>query len=644
MCGIAGEFRFDGRPVDCAQIVAMTDALHHRGPDDAGLYCAGPIGLGHRRLSIIDLSPNGRQPMWNAAGTLAIIFNGEIYNYREIRAELQREGRAFRTESDTEVLIEAIERWGIEDTLRRAIGMFAFVVWNDRSRTLTLCRDRVGVKPLYYSLTPSRLLFASELKGLAAHAGFNRRADLTAIGQALVVGYAIGAATPFADARRIPAGHYLVVDAAGRVTTHEYWSLDAIERGSFRGTIDEALDELLALCESAFAYRLVADVPVGLFQSGGVDSALVAAVLRKRVGADIQSITIGFKDEQYDETARAQAIAQSLGVRHIVHRVEPDEAQEVLARFVEIFDEPFGDTSGMPTYILAKIARQYVKVALSADGGDEQFCGYETYGAYEKRARVIAGIPLVARRALSTVLARWLPHRAISGLRHRSAKTRYQPQGQARYEKMLRLLAAPSTSSVLQQMHEFAFAPGEVPGILPGASSDSLAGTGLSADVLAAGRRGLLDQMMRTDFTTYLRDDILVKVDRASMAVSLECREPLLDHRLAELAFRLPTEFLLSGGEHKRVLRALAARWIGRDVLDLPKRGFVIPLYYWLRGVWKPLVLDTLTPGRVQAAGLLHAPAVSAEVARFYAEPGRRAERVWMFLNVQMWAERWLRA
>jgi len=643
MCGIAGELTFDGRPVLAENIRSMMDALAHRGPDAEGIFCSGSIGFGHRRLSIIDLTDAGRQPIWNDSGTLVIIYNGEVYNYRELRKQLHKEGKVFRTETDTEVILKAIEAWGIDAALSKFIGMFAFALWDAKNLTLTLCRDRVGIKPLYYAHSPNGILFASELKGLIANPGFNRRVNPVAIGQSLITGFAIGSTTPFVGAERLLAGHYLKVTVSGVLERRQYWSLSQIERGSFHGTFNDAVECLQSLCESAFRYRLVSDVPVGMFQSGGVDSSLVAAVLKKCIGADVLSITIGFGEEEYSEAQTAKTVTESLGVRHLVHSVSSEEAQGVLSRFVDIFDEPFGDTSGIPTYILASIARQHVKVALSADGGDEQFCGYESYGAYDWRARSVANFPLVARRLLTTVLRRWFPYRAIHSWRGaRATCINYAPQDTARFEKMLRVLTSPSAAHVLQRMNEFAFQSDEIAALLPGAGADPLLGTSLSAEMYEGYRQGLLDAMMRTDYTTYLPDDILFKVDRASMAASLECRDPLLDHRIAEFAFRLPVEFLYHSGEHKRLLKALARRWISADVLNSPKRGFVIPLYYWLRGAWKPMVLDTLTPNRLREVGILDPAAVGKEIDSFYAYAGGRAERIWMLLNIQLWAERWL--
>lgn len=641
MCGICGELRFDGAPVRESDIRRMSEALAHRGPDALGQFCEGPVGLGHRRLSIIDLSPCGNQPMWNDERSLGIVFNGEIYNYREIRAELERRGSRFFSDSDTEVILKAIECFGIAKALERFIGMFAFALWDTRSRELTLVRDRVGIKPLHYHRTSSGLIFASELKGLLAHPRVERKVNPIALGQTLITGFSIGEATAFSDTLKVPAAHYLTVRANGSTSLHKYWSLDDAERGSFRGSFGEAQEQLLTLLESAIGYRLVADVPVGHFHSGGVDSSLVSAIIKKRLGADIQNITIGFDEGAYDEVPTARRVSEALGVRHTVHYVTQREAHETLTRFCEIFDEPFGDTSGIPTYLLAKTARRDVKVALSADGGDEQFCGYESYGAYSARNRRLRRIPRPFRRAAAVALAhvpyrRWLS-RTVPG----ADRASYAPQAIARYEKMLRMLPLSTDADLIRLMNEFAWAQQETSVAMVGLRGDVLAGTALSPEYLSRYRHGLIDAMMHTDYSTYLRDDILVKVDRASMAASLECRDPLLDHRIAEFAFRLPMEYLYDGREHKRILRAIARQWIPDDILSRPKRGFSIPLYYWLKNDWKPTVHEYLSRDRVEMVGILDPKIVEQEVRRFYSHDGHRAEKLWMLLNIQMWADRW---
>ncbi len=641
MCGICGELTFDGRPVRPDDVRAMSDALEHRGPDDQGLHCDGPIGLGHRRLSIIDLSAAGRQPMWTTDGRLAIVFNGEVYNFREIRKDLEGRYR-FASTTDSEVVLNAVHCWGVDAAVARFIGMFAFAVWDTRDRRLTLCRDRAGVKPLYYHRSPRGVLFGSELKALIAHLAFPRELDPRGIAQFFITGYGLGDTTVFRDTVEVVPGHIVEIDHTGGESSRRYWSLDRIERGSFHGSFDEAAEQVLAVSEDAFRHRLVSDVPVGLFLSGGIDSTFLAAVLKKRVGADLVHVTIGFREAGYDEAPKAQAAAAQLGVRHEVRYVEPPDARDALFRFVEIYDEPFGDTSGLPTWVLSRETRRFVKVALSADGGDEQFCGYDSYASYAGVHRRASALPAPLRRVLPAVLGRLVPYRLLlSAWLAMRGDGGFSPQLAARYEKLVAALAARGPADVIRTMNEKAWPAAEAGDLLGVSTTEALSGTVLSPEVVNAHRDGLIDTMMRTDYTAFLRDDILTKVDRASMAVSLECRDPFLDHRIAELAFSLPLEFLYDGVEHKRVLKHLLRRWISHDIVSAPKRGFMIPLYAWLRGPWRPLVEEYLSPSRVRDVGVLDERRVRREVQTFYRYRGCRAEKVMAMLLFQMWAERW---
>lgn len=643
MCGIAGEFAFHGASVAPADVQAMTDALAHRGPDDAGLHVSGPIGLGHRRLSIIDLSENGRQPMWTDDRAQAIIFNGEVYNFQEVRQQLVSSGYRFASTSDTEVVLKAVACWGMETAVSKFIGMFAFAVWNARERVLYLCRDRAGVKPLYYYQDGQSLIFASEMKGLFAHPKFRRDLCSRGIAQFLITGYTLGDTTVFKNTHKLLPGHYLKVESSGATALRRYWSLDAVHRGAFGGTFEEAAEQLADLCDSAFGYRLIADVPIGLFLSGGVDSSLVAAFLKRRLHADILHITIGFNEDLYDEAPKATAVAQQLGVRHIVRYVDAPDAREALLRFVEIYDEPFGDTSGIPTAILSKVAREHVKVALSADGGDEQFCGYEAYPAYDRAYTRAKWLPGFARSIASAMLGRLVPYRALlSAWSATRSGPVWRPQLVARYEKLLDIVNASTPADLIRTMNEKGWSERRVGDVLRPAVTDVLKHTVLCPSSARADE--LIDSMMRTDYTAFLRDDILTKVDRASMAVSLECRDPFLDHRLAEFAFSLPLEFLYGEGQHKRILKHLLKPWISGAVIAAPKRGFSIPLYDWLRGPWKPLVYDYLSKDRVRAVGVFDERQVEREIATFYRYQGCRAEKIMLMLNFQMWAEKWLLA
>jgi asparagine synthase (glutamine-hydrolysing) len=638
MCGICGEINFRGKPVDRRHLEEMTAALFHRGPDDGGIYCQGSTGLGHRRLSIIDLSSSGRQPMWSNDGSLGIVFNGEVYNFQELRRELTAKGYHFHSTSDTEVVVNAIHCWGMERALSRFTGMFALAVWDKRTRQLFLARDRQGIKPLFYFLTGERLLFASEVKALLCHPDFPKELNMVALGQYFITGYFLGNHTVFNRTWRVPPGHYLAVDHQGTLSTHRYWGLEAIQRNSFQGTFQEAAERLEDILEQAFRHRLVADVPVGLFLSGGIDSAMLAAILKHRVKADLIHITIGFNEAAYDETPKARQVAQELGVKHLVQYIDVEEAQNTLLKFCEIYDEPFGDTSGIPTYILSRLARQQVKVALSADGGDEQFCGYEAYDVYPKNYLRLKRVPWILRRLLSQAMTGLVPYRRLLSLKG-NKQVLLQPQAIAKYEKMAEFLKVRTLGDLLRTMYEKAWSISNISELLPVAPGALFAETGFG-DFTREGREEICDAMMRQDYQIFLGDDILVKVDRASMYTSLECRDPFLDHHIAEFAFSLPVKFLFDG-EHKKILKSILRRYLSEGIVSSPKRGFSIPLYYWLKGIWKPTVMEYLAPERVKAVGVLDPGKVGREVALFYQYNGCRAEKIWMMLNFQMWAERW---
>lgn len=642
MCGICGEINFRKKVVERQHVEAMMDALYHRGPDDAGLYCSAHVGLGHRRLSILDLSRHGKQPMWSNDGTLCIVYNGEIYNYREIQTELVSLGYQFSSATDTEVVVNAVEYWGMEKALSKFVGMFAFAIWDAKGNILYLCRDRAGVKPLYYYLTERTLVFGSEMKALLKHPAFRKDLDPTALGHYFVAGYFLDSATVFRNTFRLSPGHYLSVTAEGTPQLHKYWGLEAIERNSFHGTFEEAVEQSELLLESAFAYRLVSDVPVGLFLSGGIDSSLTSAILKKRIHADILNITIGFHEKNYNEAPQAKSVAKELGVRHLVHHITEKEAQDALSKFCDVYDEPFGDTSGIPTYILSKLARQHVKVALSADGGDEQFGGYESYTSYPRNYGLLRRLPQQVRSLVASCLNNVLRYQGLARWGTRAdTEESYFPQSAARYDKMVRLLKINNRQDLIRLMNEKAWSQDTVGDFLSINGKDLFNNTVLSDAHLDQYQNGLVDAMMRTDYSSFLRDDILVKVDRASMHVSLECRDPFLDHRIAEFAYSLPTEYLLHKGDHKRILKQISRNWLSESILSAPKRGFMIPLYYWLRGTWKPIVHEYLSTEKVRAVGFLDEKKVQGEVKKFYDSEGQRAEKIWMMLNFQMWAEKW---
>lgn len=640
MCGICGEFNFVGKPVSHFDIEAMAASLIHRGPDDSGIYCDAIIGLGHRRLSIIDLSSNGKQPIWDNEKSLCLVFNGEIYNYKEIQEELKFCGYHFLSSSDSEVVVNAVHCWGLDKALSKFIGMFAFAIWNSKEKTLYLARDRAGIKPLYYYLSEDMLLFGSEIRAILSHKSFKRTLNNSSLRQYFVFGHFPGESTVFNNTFKLQPGHYMEINAGGKVIEKEYWSIKNLNRGSFRGSFQDASEELETLFKSAFKYRLVADVPVGLFLSGGIDSSLVSSILKKENNADILNITIGFNEDNYNEAPKAEQVAKELGVDHVVHYMDANQAQETLLKFCDIYDEPFADTSGIPTYIMSKLARDHVKVALSADGGDEQFCGYDHYVSYLKTYQFMDRFPYALRHILSSVLGKMGPClNMFSKLGSSGNQLLHKPQFFARFEKIVEALKLRTTGDVIALMHSMAWTVNNIGGLK---SKDIL--NQLSYDdfsYVKDGNGDLLDSMMRTGFSSPLPNDILTKVDRASMAVSLECRDPMLDHRITEFAFSLPMEYLCKDGEQKLILKSILKKWVSESIINSPKRGFTIPLYYWLKGPWKPIVKDFLTKRRVNSIGYLNGDIVEKEVNLFYKYEGRRAEKIWTLLNFQMWAEKW---
>jgi asparagine synthase (glutamine-hydrolysing) len=641
MCGIVGELNFR-YPVDVENIIKMADAIKHRGPDGEGFYINKNIGLGHRRLSIIDLSDSGKQPMISDDRSLVIVFNGEIYNYQEIRSELAREGCTFSGSSDTEVVVQAIQIWGLDRSLERFIGMFAFALWDTRKKILFLVRDRLGVKPLYYQINNKSLIFASEPKALYTHPNFLNKISSKGLGQFFCFGYTLGSETVFDGMSKLPAGHWLSISGNGDTNLHGYWSIDHIKRGSFKGTFDEATDKLLKICDSAFKYRLIADVPVGVFLSGGVDSVFLSAFIKNRLGKDLQHFTLGFSDTLFDESVKASRLAQYLGINHSTKVIDDNDAQKALLKFTDIWDEPFGDTSGIPTSILSQFAGNHVKVALSADGGDELFCGYESYGAYKTRYDLLSSVPCSLRAGMSNVM-RMIPYRKIiTSMSSRSGATKKNPQTIARFEKMLELFSINGIQDIIRVMNEKGWTSSSVYEVLNLDSVDLLEGTPFDPSFELHSDSSIVDVMMRSDLKAFLGEDILTKVDRASMAHSLECRDPFLDHRLVEFAYSLPLEYLYKDGVHKRILREKLKSWIPESEMQSPKKGFSIPLYDWLKGPWKSMVMEHLSPAAINQVGILNSATVKKELDYFYKYEGGRSEKIMLMLNFQMWANRWL--
>jgi asparagine synthase (glutamine-hydrolysing) len=640
MCGIAGLLAAPGRFDEAElarRVAAMTCALAHRGPDAEGMWVDAEAGLalGHRRLSILDLSAAAGQPMFTGSGRFAIVFNGEIYNYSDLRRELLAAGRALRTTSDTEVLIEGVEEWGLDATLDRANGMFAFALWDRRERRLHLVRDRLGQKPIYWGKSQGLLLFASELKAFFALPGYQPEIDRDALTLMLRRGNIPAPYSILAGVSKLPPGAILSIDA-GRIDAdaapRRYWSALAVaEAGAaepYAGSEAQAVEELEALIADAVRIATVSDVPVGAFLSGGVDSATVVALLQHSSREPVRTFTIGFVERRYDESERARAIARELGTLHVETVVTAREALAVVPRLPEIYDEPFADSSQIPTHLLARMTRDHVTVALSGDGGDELFGGYENYRLIARLAR-LARLPRWMRRSAGRALCRLPGGRAGDGAGLRGR----------RIEKLRRLGSLLAGTGTLADMHRWLLSTWKTPSevVLGASEPPSLLTRTEDWPAIAEPVR----RAMALDLVTYLHDDILVKVDRAAMAVSLETRIPLLDHRLVELATRLPLSFHLRDGKGKWILRRVLARHLPESMFEGPKMGFSVPLDAWLRGELRDWAEGLLGSSRLHDEGFFAVAPIREKWQQHVRGANDWGGYLWPVLMVQAWKERW---
>ena len=648
MCGIAGYLSLNNS-CGAAQMNAlagtMADALAHRGPDDRGTWAdpeAG-IALGHRRLAIIDLSPAGHQPMSSASGRFVVVYNGEIYNYREILAELQRSDPAsfpMRGHSDTEVMLVAFDRWGVEATLPRLEGMFAMAVWDRSRRVLWLARDRLGKKPLYYGRFGPEILFASELKALRAHPAFRAELEPAALASFLRYNCVPAPLSIFRNVHKLPAAAWLRIAADG--STHgpfAYWSLAEVARRSladpFLGSEDDATQELEYRLGAAVRSRMLAsDVPVGLFLSGGVDSSTVTALAQAQSVVPIRTFSIGMPSAAYDEAKFARAVARHLGTDHTEWELAPAEAMEVIPQLPGIYDEPFADASGIPTLLVSRLARSHVTVALSGDGGDEMFGGYNRHILAAMSWPLLARIPHAARRRLAGALG-WATGETWEGAINGAGAL--LPRGwrlanlSDKIHKIQRAAVAQDSQELYLRLLSNWENPGEVLK-LGGAQAPTPAG---AVEWLSQDRPA--ESMMLADARTYMHDDILVKVDRASMAVSLEVRCPFLDPAVVEFAWRLPLAFKLRNGVGKWIVRQVMDRYIPPELTVRPKMGFTIPMADWLRGPLRDWAETLLHSRRNAEAEVLEQSVVEAQWKAFLAGRSGLTDRVWSLLMLLGW-------
>ncbi len=631
MCGIVGLWDPDRREGERElrdQVQRMADALRHRGPDDADTWVFPPagLGLGHTRLAVIDLSPAGHQPMVSACGRYVVVYNGEIYNFPDLRRDLEHQGHRFLGHSDTEVLLAAIAQWGLEETLGRLLGMFAFAVWDAARQRLVLVRDRLGKKPLYYGWWGRRFVFASELKALGRLPGFSAAIDRSALALLLRHNYVPGPWSIYRDIYKLPPGSVLELGhPSDRPVPRPYWSLEeAVVRGTedpFRGTVEEAAGELHRLLADAVRRRMIADVPLGAFLSGGIDSSLVVALMQGQSSRPVRTFTIGFEEREYDEAPYAAAVARHLGTEHTEQYVRPQEAWEAIPRLPEIYDEPFGDSSAVPTLLVSELARRHVTVVLSGDGGDELFGGYQRYLHIGRLWRALGRVPLAARKAAAKAL----------GWAARGLPGSLGPKMAGRAQRLA--VATPGEMYVRHNLHW----PDAHRLVLGAEPVEALA----SQPHRWPNRRHYLEQWMYADTVTYLPDDILVKVDRASMAVALEARTPLLDHRVVEFAWRLPIEWKICGQIGKWLLRHLLERHVPRALFERPKAGFGVPIDHWLRGPLRDWAEDLLDPRRLRQEGFFDPAPIRQKWEEHLS--GRTAwhYHLWDVLMFEAWYRRW---
>ena len=637
MCGITGIYSLTAS-VDPSVLSAMTDSLAHRGGDASGTYVSrnAGVGLGHARLSIIDLSERGNQPMASDDGKIRVSYNGEIYNYREIREDLRSRGHVFRSDCDTEVLVKSYEQWGIE-CLDRFVGMFALAIWDDEKKKLYLARDRVGIKPLYYYRENGLFLFASELKAIMEHPDFSKRISPDALALFLRYRYVRSPYTIFENTFKLEPGHYICL-RGGEIEKLCYWDVkESYNAEPYDIGEEEACETFEEILVDSLKHRLVSDVPVGVFLSGGIDSGLVATLLQKNVSEPVKTFTIGFGQEEYDEAAHAKRLADHLGTDHAEFYVSEDEAVRTVSDLPFIYDEPFADDSSIPTCIVSRLAREHVKVVMSGDGGDELFCGYERYAKLARLARVSSRTPRAVRKGLEALLASLDPGR-VEFL----GRTLGLASLSRNYEKARAVLLAVLKEDMadMYRRNRGTWAPEDFRDLFrePCNAPDETFGEDFDA---VKNNGDIMTRMFYADIKVWLPDDILVKVDRASMSTGLEAREPLLDHRLVQFASRVPVNLKYRNGERKYLLRKTLSKHLPAELYDRPKKGFRSPVDSWLRGKLRPLVMEHLGPSGIRKSGFFDADEVSRWTDRFYNDLSVKPGRIWNLLMFQMWYDKW---
>ena len=636
MCGIAGFIDFNNQS-DKETLKACTDLLSHRGPDGSGYTYFSEtgfqIGLGHRRLSIIDLSEAGRQPMqykqWQ------IIFNGEMYNYAEVKIELEGKGHSFISHSDTEVILHAWEQWGM-DMITRFIGMFTFALYDSEKKELICCRDRAGVKPFYYYWNEGLFLFASELKAIHRHPGFKKQINKQALHQFLQYGYIMAPLSIYENTYKLLPGHYGILKTVSRsFELKKYWDVyDAYNKPKLKISEQDAIEQTEGLLISSCRYRMVADVPVGVFLSGGYDSSAVTALLQAHQTEKLKTFTIGFHEEGHNEAIYAKKVADFLGTDHTEHYCTTKEAQDIIPQIPFFCDEPFGDSSIIPTTLVSQMARKNVTVALSADAGDETFAGYNKYPLVFEILSKLNRLPSSLRKPAGKILEK-IPSQLLIKLSGSTAA----PIKKARFSNLMQRRNI-SACDILDEMLSQVYTSDQLENLLsekiirPQSFYHSESELNNTLDDL--------DKMLAMDYKTYLVDDILVKVDRATMSTSLEGREPLLDHRIIEFVAQLPSELKMNGKDKKYILKKIVHKYIPPSMMDRPKMGFGVPVFEWLQNDLKFYTQEFMNDKAFEIHGLFKMKEIHYIKKRFFASDRNYYSLFWYILMFQMWYRKWM--
>lgn len=628
MCGIAG--LLDSRSQSSIDdLKKMTDILYHRGPDDGGYFFeqvgAVQVGLGHRRLSILDLSSHGHQPM--SFNHLTMIYNGEVYNFKDIRVELEKHGYYFESDSDTEVILKAYHKWGIE-AVHRFNGMFAIAIFDSHAQTLTLIRDRAGVKPLYWYQKDGLLMFASELKSFHEHPAFVKELNHDGLALFLQYGYIPQPHSIFEHTYKLQAGHVLTFNIKNStVKIDKYWDvIDCYNQPKLDITEHEAMNETERLLKSACEYRMVADVPVGMFLSGGYDSSAVTALLQSERTEKLKTFSIGFHEPKYNEAHHAKKVAEHLGTDHTEYYCTQQDALDILPELPGIWDEPFGDASAIPTTLVSRLARKDVTVSLSADGGDEIFGGYNKYSSIENKMRRFAQIPRTLRPLIK------------AGLRNRAVQSTAKKLGVFNADDRLRRFATmlDKNEKELLKIGSQTFTDEDLDLLL--VNRTNRIQTEFDAEI----QQSWLDNILAIDYKTYQADDILTKVDRSTMSTSLEGREPLLDSHLIDFVARLGPSVKIKNGNKKYLLKEITHKYIPKEMMDRPKKGFSVPVFEWFKNELKEYILFYLSNDRIERAGIFNRFYVANLRDKYLADDDVNINQIWFLLMFEMWRERWM--